>query len=218
MFVGRRYSFPDTLRWSMAEVAFPALVSSAVTGLYLLGYEAIAVPWLPISLVGVAVAFYLGFKNNASYDRTWEARKIYGAIVNASRSWAFTTRDFISNVHATERGTEVQLEAARLDLVHRHVAWMDALRFQLRRTKSWEHGDAVHDRYREYAQVAEHGLETVETELARSISGEEVQEVTSMINPAAHLLPTNLAHWRDFARRAGSTTFGTWSSSDCSTS
>lgn len=36
------------------------------------------IPWLPISLVGTAVAFYVGFKNNSAYDRMWEARKKCG--------------------------------------------------------------------------------------------------------------------------------------------
>jgi hypothetical protein len=36
-----------------------------------------SIPWLPLSLVGTAVAFYVGFKNVQSYDRIWEARKVY---------------------------------------------------------------------------------------------------------------------------------------------
>tara|TARA_B100000795_G_scaffold35292_1_gene23312 strand:+ start:26607 stop:26840 length:234 start_codon:yes stop_codon:yes gene_type:complete len=46
-----------------------------------------AIPWLPISVVGTAVAFYVGFKNNQAYDRMWEAHKIWGGIVNESRTW-----------------------------------------------------------------------------------------------------------------------------------
>ncbi len=38
----------------------------------------------PLGTIGVAVAFYLGFKNNQSYDRFWEARTIWGGIVNSS--------------------------------------------------------------------------------------------------------------------------------------
>ena len=38
--------------------------------------EWLRIPWQPLSLIGIAVAFYLGFKNNSSYERTWEARKI----------------------------------------------------------------------------------------------------------------------------------------------
>ena len=48
----------------------------------------ISIPWLPISVIGTAVAFYVGFKNNSAYDRLWEARKIWGGIVNTSRMWA----------------------------------------------------------------------------------------------------------------------------------
>ncbi len=41
-------------------------------------------PWLPLSIIGTAVAFYVGFKNNQAYDRLWEARMIWGGIVNSS--------------------------------------------------------------------------------------------------------------------------------------
>jgi len=71
---------------------------------------------VPIAIVGAAVAFIVGFKNNATYGRLWEARQIYGAIVNSSRSWGILARDYV-------RGTE---SSARL--VHRHIAWLHALR------------------------------------------------------------------------------------------
>jgi putative membrane protein len=38
----------------------------------------------------------VGFKNNASYDSMWEARKAWGAIVNGSRSWGIMVKDFVS--------------------------------------------------------------------------------------------------------------------------
>jgi predicted membrane chloride channel (bestrophin family) len=40
------------------------------------------IPFLPLSTIGIAVAFYVGFKNNQAYDRFWEGRKIWGGIVN----------------------------------------------------------------------------------------------------------------------------------------
>ena len=43
--------------------------------------EWLVIPWLPLSVIGTAVAFYVSFKNNSAYDRLWEARKIWGAIV-----------------------------------------------------------------------------------------------------------------------------------------
>lgn len=42
----------------------------------------------PFSLMGVALAIFLGFRINASYDRFWEARKHWGAVLVAARNLA----------------------------------------------------------------------------------------------------------------------------------
>src|SRR5215207_3329817 len=63
------------------------------------------VPFLPIATVGTAVAFYVGFKNNAAYERFWEGRKIWGGIVNASRSWATAV---VSYIDVNEEGPQAQ--------------------------------------------------------------------------------------------------------------
>lgn len=41
---------------------------------------------VPFSLIGIALAVFLGFRNNASYDRYWEGRKLWGQLLNESRS------------------------------------------------------------------------------------------------------------------------------------
>jgi ion channel-forming bestrophin family protein len=40
----------------------------------------------PFALVGIALAVFLGFRNSASYGRWWEGRKLWGALLNASRA------------------------------------------------------------------------------------------------------------------------------------
>lgn len=42
----------------------------------------------PFSLMGVALAIFLGFRINASYDRYWEARKLWGAVLVVARNLA----------------------------------------------------------------------------------------------------------------------------------
>ena len=54
----------------------------------------------PISTIGIAVVFYVGFRNNQAYDRFWEARKIWGGVVNVSRSGANPMLTFVSARHA----------------------------------------------------------------------------------------------------------------------
>ncbi len=73
----------------------------------------VSVPFLPIGTVGTAVAFYLGFKNNSSYDRYWEARKIWGGIVNSSRTWANQVLMFLGRDPALQES-----------LVLRQIAWV----------------------------------------------------------------------------------------------
>ena len=43
--------------------------------LYHYDYIEFSIPLFSLSIIGTAVAFYMGFKNNQAYDRMWEARK-----------------------------------------------------------------------------------------------------------------------------------------------
>lgn len=98
----------------------------------------ISIPWLPVSLIGTAVAFYVGFKNNQAYDRVWEARKIWGAVVNSSRSWGMMINSFIRN-NADAEYASVDLSQVREKLTYRHIAWLYTLREQLLIPTQWEH-------------------------------------------------------------------------------
>ncbi|WP_299986551.1 bestrophin family protein [uncultured Ruegeria sp.] len=80
----------------------------------------------PVTVLGLAVAFFLGFKNTSAYGRWVEARKIWGDLVNASRDWGNT----IGNLVQTD-GTPLDAEIRR-ELLERHVAWLNLLAFQLR--------------------------------------------------------------------------------------
>ncbi|MCB0841479.1 MAG: hypothetical protein KDD99_32640, partial [Bacteroidetes bacterium] len=85
MQAGRRYTFFQTANWTRKFILIFLVVGTIPVVIYELlniKWLATVVPWQPISLVGIAVAFYLGFKNNSSYERLWEARKIWGGIVN----------------------------------------------------------------------------------------------------------------------------------------
>ena len=161
----------------------PLVWAGAITVAYeVLGQHWIAIPSLPMSLIGISVAFYLGFKNNASYDRQWEARKIWGAIVNASRSWAFSSRDLVG---VTGGNDDDDLASTHRALVARHIAWMDALRHQLRQVKTWEHRGPMFDQYRE--PVPEYN-EDLRALVVAHVGEAEAEDVLKQINPAAHLL------------------------------
>ncbi|MGH1348153.1 MAG: bestrophin family protein [Nannocystales bacterium] len=86
---------------------------------------------LPFSLIGVALGIFLGFRNNTAYDRFWEGRKLWGRMVNVSRS---LTRQ-IQMMVGPQPGEPVD-SAARAavhrELVHRIVAYVHVFRHHLR--------------------------------------------------------------------------------------
>lgn len=130
MYVKRRYGFWMTLNWSKWPLIYGTLYGLIVCLLAHFLHRSFSLPWGPLGVIGIAVAFYLGFKNNSSYDRTWEARKIWGSIVNNSRSFGAAVMAFV-------QGKE---EASiKRELIYRHLAWLTALRYQLRVSKEWEH-------------------------------------------------------------------------------
>jgi putative membrane protein len=130
MYVKRYYSFWMTVRWSKFSLIYGILYSSVIIVLYEVTSIPFSLPWQPISVIGVAVAFFLGFKNNSSYDRTWEARKIWGSIVNDSRTFA-TAIIGLPNQHMSEKDKKI--------IIHRHLAWLLALKHAMRKEKTWEH-------------------------------------------------------------------------------
>ncbi len=81
----------------------------------------IHLPAVPVSILGGALAIFLGFRNNSAYDRWWEARKIWGGIVNVSRSFSFEILAMLGKSEISKR------------LVYRHLAWINSVRIQLRK-------------------------------------------------------------------------------------
>jgi putative membrane protein len=96
----------------------------------------LAFPFLPISTIGVAVSFLLGFKNSQAYDRFWEARKIWGGIVNYSRTWTNQVLHFVTDQFSPDTDQDYITDRHRM-LVYRHLAWVNALRLTLRRDSSF---------------------------------------------------------------------------------
>jgi len=136
MYTQRRFPFKSVLIWTRRETIFFVVFSTGITALYeLLGIKWLQVPLAPVALVGTAVAFMVGFQNNAAYDRIWEARKIWGGIVNTSRTLIITVKDSFY-MHRSEAYKD---ESETLKIItHRHIAWLTVLRYAMRSQKSWE--------------------------------------------------------------------------------
>lgn len=187
MFIAKRYPFWGLVNWSKKYIYIFIVIDLIPLLLFkFLGWTWLAIPWQPIALIGIAVSFYLGFKNNSSYDRLWEARKIWGGIVNASRTFTIMSRDFITNEHALEKRPEEELRAIHKTIIHRHVAWLKALTYQLRMPKPWEHDNEIEISLRKAGSV--HHEEDHFEKIKPYISSDEYDYLMTKGNKASHLL------------------------------
>lgn len=139
MYVYRNIKWSVIFRFAWKRLIFFTLYGTAVFFLYHWldhGGSSATVPFLPLSTIGIAVAFYIGFKNNQSYDRYWEARKIWGGIVNYSRTWGNQVLSYVTLHHSKGGVDNERLYEHQKELIYRHMAWMNALRLQLRRVST----------------------------------------------------------------------------------
>lgn len=139
MLTKKRYSLKNMFLWTRWETLVLFIYFLIVAALYVIfDFRFLHLPWTPIALIGTAVAFIIGFQNNSAYGRIWEARKIWGGIVNTSRTWGMKVQDYISDQSANQEHSSPKLKEIRKTLVYRHIAWMTALRHAMRQSKPWE--------------------------------------------------------------------------------
>ncbi|MBL7825613.1 MAG: hypothetical protein JNJ57_03210 [Saprospiraceae bacterium] len=182
MYTRRLYGFWMTFNWSKKPFIIGAVYSFILSVLFEFVYHQLhfdfSFSWQPISVIGITVAFYLGFKNNASYDRTWEARKIWGGIVNSSRSFGAAVCSFIQGGES---------DGVKKELVHRHIAWLTALRYQLRLQREWEHiENRIKGRYRPI--ISERYFHDLEEEIKNVLNEEEFDLYKGKANMAVHIM------------------------------
>ena len=203
MYTKRNYSMKDLAAWTRRETVLLAMIAVIPVIAYdMFDQTWLHLPWLPIAVVGTAVAFIISFQNNATYDRVWEARKIWGGIVNASRAWGFVVKDFITNDFTDAKVSESELAAIHKELVCRHVAWLTALRHAMRQPRPWEHA-LQHPTNKEWADmigVREH-RHSLEEELSADLPADELAYVLSKSNKPTQILSIQSRRLRELRTR-----------------
>jgi putative membrane protein len=189
MLTKKRFSVKDMILWTRWEtigfITFATLISLLYNTLEL----TLRVPWTPVALIGTAVAFIVGFQNNAAYGRIWEARKIWGGIINASRTWGMKINDMISNEYAEIKVSEAELNQEKKSFIYRHIAWLTALRFAMRQSRKWEVFEE-HRTNKEWANSIHipEKITTIEDDLKCVIPKDEIDYIMSKSNKQATLL------------------------------
>lgn len=91
-------------------------------------------PTLSLAAAGLmvtAISIFLVFRVGEAYSRWWEARTLWGGIVNGSRTFARQALSLVGSLPGSADAAE--REALQRELVYRQIAWCHALRASLRR-------------------------------------------------------------------------------------
>jgi putative membrane protein len=91
---------------------------------------------IPFTLMGLALAIFLGFRNSASYERYWEGRKLWGSLGTANRNLVRQVHMFLRPVELGNDLENQEMSRLRQKIVYSAIAFAHALRHQLRE-ESW---------------------------------------------------------------------------------
>jgi putative membrane protein len=97
-----------------------------------------ALNFAPVAVFGSALAIFVAFRNNSAYARWWEARQIWGGIVNSSRVFARLAITFADSHSQQANFDPERTEAFKQAVVKACIAWVNALRLQLRGQDEWD--------------------------------------------------------------------------------
>lgn len=184
MYTGNHYSLKEFLYWTRRDIYLLLVTATIPTVLYsVFNCEWLSIPWVPVALVGTAAAFIVGFKNTQTYNRLWEARQIWGSIVNSSRAFALLVKD---NVNAEK--------TVHQQIIYRHCAWLTALRFQLREKRQWENIDKPQNKeYQKFYTIPEWET-TLADELSKYLQPGELQYILAKKNRATQIISLQSKH------------------------
>jgi putative membrane protein len=135
MFVEFRGSVFGLIAWQWKSVLLFTVASSLVVAAehFLAEHAQHAfLPVAPVVVVGGAIGIFVSFRTNSAYERWWEGRKLWGALVNSSRHFSSQVLTYLPGPQdGTTREPPVPSELQRA-LVQRHIAYVHALRVLLR--------------------------------------------------------------------------------------
>ena len=116
------------LRGSVLPAIAPQLLGVTLFSALITGFHGriwdwkVSLNFVPFSLIGLTLAIFLSFRNSTSYARYWEARTLWGEILNETRS---LLRQGLVHTESPEKARELAMLLS---------AFVHALRHQLRGT------------------------------------------------------------------------------------
>jgi len=192
MYVRRKINLKEVLVESWASAAIVVAWSVAAVTLHeLAGLTWLVMPVLPVTLIGIAVSLYLGFKSVSAYNRWWEARTALGGLVAVSREFVAQTRGLIYN-DAGPPASDILKQ-----IYTRHLAWIYAVAHVLRRHSRLKASERT--RIFRHRRVG-HAASTINDDpqsYGRFLAPEEYEAARKFRSPAGYIMARQADVLRD---------------------
>lgn len=186
MHLGKSYTLSEFLFWTRRQLYALAIWGTLPVVLFkFFRMTWLSVPLTIVLLLGTATSFIVGFKNVQTYNRAMDALDIWTGIRSASLRWGQLARNFPNDIRVSR------------ELVARHLAWLTALRYALRRPRVWENmGKGYNVEFRQHYEVPEWEGNLQET-LHRYLSPAETSHTLGAPNAATALLGSQSAFLKE---------------------
>ncbi|GAB2588687.1 bestrophin family protein [Spirosoma areae] len=148
MILKRNFNPLLVLKYNAEAILIALTVSGAVYALHAMEAIDLALPFSIAAIMGSALAIFIAFRNNTAYTRWWEARTVWGGIINNSRIFARQLIANADNAIATGKASPEKVAGFKQEMVLRQIAFSHALRLHLRR-------QTTYDEFRHLLSVAE---------------------------------------------------------------
>lgn len=138
MIIKRNFNPIRVIGYVWKELASAILCSVLV---YLLHRQQVIHASLPFSIsaiLGSALAIFIAFRNNSSYSRWWEARTLWGGIINSSRVLARLVITFTDSHAHQPNFDKDRAERFKKEMLYKTIAWVHTLRLHLRQQQNWQ--------------------------------------------------------------------------------
>lgn len=138
MILKRNFNPVKVLGYVQAELLFAVAAAVTVWLLHRFSISAIALPFSIAAILGSALAIFIAFRNNSSYSRWWEARTLWGGIINSTRVLARLIITFTDSHSQQPNYNQQRGHTFKKEMVYLTIAWAHALRLHLRQQNQWQ--------------------------------------------------------------------------------
>ena len=138
MIIKRNFNPIKVIQYVKTELVFSVAIAVTVFVLHKQNVTAITFPFSISAILGSALAIFIAFRNNSSYSRWWEARTLWGGIINSSRVLARLIITFTDSHAHQQNFDKDRSEQFKKEMIYKVIAWAHALRLHLRKQDNWQ--------------------------------------------------------------------------------